>query len=161
MKSVNMLLVMAAIVGAGQLVHGQERSAAQKEAQLKRDKLHIAVQGICPISGEKLGERGQPIKVTVGKSKEEVFLCCKGCLKKKISTKHWGTIHANFAKAQRICPVMKQPLPKNSKWTIVEGRIVYVCCPPCTKKIAANPRTYLPQVDALYTASLRTKKSRR
>jgi hypothetical protein len=161
MKNVRMLLVMALVVGAGQMVTGQEQSTREKEAQLKRDRLHIAVQDICPISGEKLGEHGPPIKVTVGKSKEEVFLCCKACLKKKISAKHWGTIHSNVAKAQRICPIMKKPLPKNPKWTIVKGQVVYVCCPPCTKKIVADPRKYLPQVDALYTATLRTKNSRR
>ena len=75
MKSVRMLLVMVLVVGAGQLVNSQEPSAPGKEDQLKRNKLHIAVQKICPISGDKLGEHGPPIKVTVGKSKEEVFLC--------------------------------------------------------------------------------------
>ena len=84
-----------------------------------------------------------------------MFLCCKGCLKSKIDAKHWATIHANFAKAQVQCPVMKKTLPKNPKWTIVEGRIVYVCCPPCIKKIEANPKTYLKMVDELYAASLK------
>ncbi|MCH7687744.1 MAG: hypothetical protein IH899_13840 [Planctomycetes bacterium] len=161
MKNASMLLVMALIVGTGQLANGHDPSTEGKEAQLRRDQLHAAVQAICPVSGEKLGEHGPPIKVTVGKNKQEIFVCCKACLKEKIDAKHWGTIHANFAKAQRICPVMKKPLPKNPKWTIVKGQIVYVCCPPCTKKIAADPHKWLPQVDALYSASLRSKKPRR
>jgi hypothetical protein len=161
MKNARMLLVAAFIVGVGQLVSGDQPSAREKEQQLTRDQLHISVQAICPVSGEKLGAHGTPIKVTVGKAKEEVFLCCQACLKQKLEAKHWATIHANFAKAQRICPVMKKPLPKNPKWTIVKGQIVYVCCPPCTKKIAAKPKTYLRQVDKLYTASLRTKRVRR
>ena len=152
MKNARMLFGLALMmVGPGQVASGQEQSDQQKE-RLRRDQLHIAVQKICPTSGEKLRAHGQPIKVKVGK--ETVFLCCQGCLKQKIDPQHWATIHANFAKAQQICPVMKHELPKNPKWTIVEGQIVYVCCPPCTKKIAADPKMYLRQVDELYVASL-------
>ena len=61
---------------------GQEKKTDQP---LSRDQLRIAAQQICPTSGTKLGEHGTPIKVKVGK--EHVFLCCKGCLKKKISPK--------------------------------------------------------------------------
>ena len=38
---------------------------------------------------------------------------------------------------------MDKPLPKNPKSIIVEGRIVYICGPPCAKKIEADPKTYL------------------
>ena len=89
---------------------------------MQRDQRKIAVQEICPTSGHKLGTQGQPIKVKVGK--ETVFLCCKGCLKQRLNPQHWATIHANFAKAQQVCPVMEHELPKNPKWTIVEGQIV-------------------------------------
>ena len=155
MKNARMLFVLALMVGTGQVANGQELSDREKE-QLRRDQLHIAVQEICPTSGEKLGSRGQPLKVKVGK--ETVFLCCEGCLKQKIDLQHWATIHANFAKAQRICPVMKHALPKNPKWIIVEGQIVYVCCPPCTKKVAADPKTYLRLVDELYAATMQARK---
>ncbi|REJ65715.1 MAG: hypothetical protein DWQ31_17410 [Planctomycetota bacterium] len=150
MKYVMFALVIA-LTGLCSFASAQELS--------QRDQLRIAVQGICPISGQQLGSMGTPIKVQVGE--ETVFLCCKGCLQKQINPQHWATIHANFAKAQRICPVMKHELPKNPKWTIVEGQIVYVCCPPCTKKIAADPETYLRKVDELYTASLGTRQARR
>ena len=130
-------------------------SVASAQELSRRDQLRIAVQRICPISGQQLGSMGTPIKVKVGE--ESVFLCCKGCLQKQINPQHWATIHANFAKAQQICPVMKHELPKNSKWTIVEGQIVYVCCPPCTKKIAADHETYLRKVDELYIAWLKEK----
>ncbi len=50
---------------------------------------------------------------------------------------------------------MKKPLPQNPKWTIVEGRIVYVCCPPCIEKIEADPKTYLKIVDASYAAAVK------
>jgi hypothetical protein len=124
-----------------------------------RDQIHAAVQGICPVSGVKLGEHGAPIKVKIGE--ETVFLCCKECLQGKVNPQHWATIHANFAKAQRICPVMKHQLPQNPKWTIVEGQIIYVCCPPCTKKVAADPQTFLRQIDELYLASLQARQGTR
>jgi hypothetical protein len=159
MKNARMLLIVALVAGVGHIAFGDDPSNREKEQQ-NRDQLHSAVQKICPVSGERLGEHGTPIKVSVGKDKEEIFLCCKACLKQKIDPKHWATMHANIAKAQRICPVMKKPLPPKSKWTIVQGQIVYVCCPPCIKKIAAAPQKFLPQIDELYTASLQPKNSR-
>ena len=150
MKNARMLLVVAVILGVGQVARAEELS--------NRDQLRIAVQGICPVTGERLGEHGAPIKVKAGE--ETVFFCCEGCLKGKINAQHWATVHANFARAQGICPVMKKPLPANPKWTIVEGQIVYVCCPPCGKKIAADPATYLRQIDERYAASLRQAENR-
>lgn len=148
MKNARMLFVVVLVIGSNRFVVGQELS--------KRDQMRVAVQEVCPISGERLGSMGTPIKVQIGK--ERVFLCCKGCLQKKVKPKHWATIHTNFAKAQRICPVMENELPDKPKWTIVEGQIVYVCCPPCIKKIAADPKTHLAKLDKLYTDSLRAKK---
>ena len=121
-------------------------SPARGDEQESRDQRLMAVQEICPVSGEKLGEHGTPVKVKIGA--EEVFLCCQGCAKSRPDPKHWATIHANFAKAQGICPVMKKELPKNPKWTIVEGRIAFVCCPPCIEKIQADPKQYLQEIDA-------------
>jgi hypothetical protein len=161
MKSVRILLMLTMLAGAFSFAQGDDRPMTDEEAQRRHDQLHAAVQEICPISGEKLGDHGPPIKVTVGKHKEEIFLCCKACLQRKINPKHWATIHANFAKAQQICPVMKKPLPKNPKWTIADGQIIYICCPPCTKKIAAAPKVFLDRVDQLYAASLKDRQSTR
>ena len=158
MFSARMFVVAVLVVSAGQIASGQNRARPDQE-QLRRDELRIAVQEICPVSGQKLGEHGPPIKVRVGE--ESVFVCCQGCLKGKIDPQHWETIHANLARAQRICPVMKHELPRKPKWTIVEGQIVYVCCPPCTKKVAADPKTYLQKLDELYVESLRQKPARR
>jgi hypothetical protein len=139
-----MLMLVALVMGIGQMACGEDASS--------RDQLRSAVQGICPVSGKKLGSMGTPVKVQVGQ--ETVFLCCQGCLQGKISAEHWATIHANMARAQGKCPVMEKTLPASPKWTIVEGQVVFVCCPPCTQKIAADPATYLQKVDALYSASL-------
>lgn len=94
--------------------------------------------------------------MTVGQQKEEIYLCCQACTKGKLDAKHWATIHANVAKAQGKCPVMQKSLPKNPKWTVVNGQIVYVCCPPCTDKIENDPETFLKKVDAYYTATLQS-----
>ncbi len=116
------------------------------------DAIKIAVQKICPVMGEPLGSMGTPVKVKIGE--EELFLCCEACRKKQIDRAHWNTIHANFAKAQGTCPVMEKSLPPNPKWTIVNGQIVYVCCPPCTEKIQAAPAKYITKLDELYKTSL-------
>jgi len=91
--------------------------------------MRAAVQAICPVSGLQLGKHGPPVKVNVGE--QSIFLCCEGCIQRKIDPQHWATIHANTARAQRICPVVEHDLPKKPQWTIVEGQIVYVCCPLC------------------------------
>jgi hypothetical protein len=44
---------------------------------------------------------------------------------------------------------------------VVKGEIVYVCCPPCIKKIAANPDVSLKQVDEYYAAYLNAKRQAR
>ncbi len=151
------LLSVAAIVIAAvslQAAVGQAPDQdPQRAAELqRREQLRIAVQAICPVSGGKLGSMGDPIKVTVGE--ETVYLCCKGCMKREIKPEHWSTLHVNIAKAQGICPVMKHDLPKTAKWTLVEGQVIYICCKPCSKKIQADPASYLRAVDKLYAVSL-------
>jgi hypothetical protein len=117
----------------------------------------MAVRKICPVTGQPLGSHGQPVAVKIGK--QQVFLCCEGCTSGKVNKEHWATIHTNFAKAQGICPVMQHKLPKNPKWTIVQGQIVYVCCVPCIKKIEAAPADYLKKADNLYLVSLQQSKA--
>ncbi|MDA7980523.1 MAG: hypothetical protein MPJ50_17335 [Pirellulales bacterium] len=145
MKRVVLLLSVFAIAAffAGQ-VNAQELSDA--------DKVLIAVQEICPITGEKLGSHGTPVKAKLGE--QELFLCCKACMEGDVDAKHWATIHANFAKAQASCPVMDKPLPEKPKWVVVKGHVFYVCCPPCTDKISAEPDKYVAELEALYKKSL-------
>jgi YHS domain-containing protein len=152
MKTSTTLCLLALLVSIVPGAIGEEASDAG-EHQLTPSQMLMAVQQICPVSGQKLGSHGEPLAVKIGD--EHLFLCCRGCTSGKVNREHWATIHANFAKAQGICPVMKHELPQNAKWTIVQGRIIYVCCPPCIKKIEAQPETYLKTVDSLYLASLK------
>lgn len=156
MKSLMVFCTVLVTVAAANLLSAAEPT---KKAETKptADEIRIAVQGICPVSGEKLGAHGKPVQAKIGE--EHVFLCCKACMSGKVKPEHWATIHANLAKAQGICPVMKNELPKGAKWTVVEGRIIYVCCPPCIKKVEADPKTYIKAVDELYRKSLEKKKS--
>ena len=126
---------------------------AEEPSKAEYDKLKASVQEICPVSGENLNRMGGPVKVKVGQ--EELFLCCKGCASQKINKQHWITIHNNFAKAQRICPVMEHELPESPKWTFVDGQIVYICCPPCTKQLKANPKKYLAKLAGYYESALK------
>jgi len=83
MKCIKMIFALAVV--AGTVVCGQsllEAQQPQADGKLsQRDQLRIKAQQICPVSGQKLGNHGQPIKVKVGK--ESVYLCCKGLLKKQ------------------------------------------------------------------------------
>lgn len=167
MRKVKLFVVTALLAGIGQVASAQHaghsghaghmsQSAQDREA-MTHDQLRVAVQEICPVSGQKLGSMGAPVKARIGQ--EVVFLCCEGCLKKPVNKDHWATIHANAAKAQAQCPVMNKSLPANPKWTIVEGQIVYLCCPGCEKKIEADPKTYLGRVHDLYAASLKARRA--
>jgi hypothetical protein len=42
-----------------------------------------------------------------------------------------------------------------SKHGIVNGQFVFVCCPPCVKKMTADPAKFLAMLDDLYEASLK------
>lgn len=44
------------------------------------DRAAAMAQKVCPVSGEKLGEMGTPIKITV--KGRDVFLCCPNCREK-------------------------------------------------------------------------------
>ena len=117
-------------------------AADAQETTLKtRDEIRAAVQAICPVSGLQLGDHGPPIKAKI--SGQEIFLCCDSCMQGKVKKEHWAKIHQNFAKAQGKCVVMDNPLPKKPKWVVVDGELLYVCCPPCIDKIKTSPAEYV------------------
>lgn len=156
MKILSMSLVIALTAAISSFVWGQEGAESSQELS-KHDQLRIAVQDICPVTGEKLGSMGSPVKTTVGDAKEEIFLCCAGCAKGKIDPQHWATIHANIAQAQGKCPISKKELPANdAKFTVANGEAIYACCPSCIKKIDSNPEAAQAQVDKYYAAYLQS-----
>lgn len=52
---------------------------------------------------------------------------------------------STFVAAQKLCPVMDEPLDgMGGPYRVnVDGKAVYICCPGCAKKLQANPQTYL------------------
>ncbi len=128
----------------------------QESKEARRERLQIAVQAICPISGESLAGHAKPIKMTDPESKEILYVCCEDCLKSKPESKYVDKIRENFAKAQGHCLVMKDnEISGRSKHGIVGGHFVYVCCPPCIKKMTAAPEKYLAALDDLYESFLK------
>lgn len=129
----------------------------QKESsEARRERLRIAVQAICPVSGESLTGHAKPVKMIDLDTKEVLYVCCEDCLKSKPEAKYLDKIRSNFAKAQGHCLVMTDNVvSEKSKHGIVEGHFVFVCCPPCVKKMNAAPETFLSKLDDLYEASLK------
>jgi hypothetical protein len=139
--------IQADVEGSLKKVNASYVSFIAKERQARSDQLHATAQGICPVTGNKLGSMGAPIKVKVGEE-EVAFLCCKGCVGKQIKAEHWTTIQTNLATAQKTCPVMGKAVDASMKSTVVNGRKIFVCCPPCIEKIKADPATYVAKLDA-------------
>ncbi len=138
--------IQADIDGSLAKVNSYNAAFIAKERQITSDKIHASAQAICPVTGNELGSMGEPVKVKVGE--EVAFLCSKECVDQKIKAEHWMTIQTNLAAAQKICPVMQQPINATKKSTIVNGRKIFVCCPPCIAKIEADPATYVAKLDA-------------
>lgn len=136
-------------------------SETRKEStEERRERLRIAVQEICPVSGKSLTDKSagktSPVKWTDPETKEVLYVCCKDCLQSKPDAKYLEKIRSNFAKAQSQCLVMTDnEVSEKSKHGIIAGHFVYVCCPPCVKKMTASPEKYLSKLDDLYEASLK------
>ncbi len=140
-------------------------------AATQADTALIARQKTCPVMDEPLGSMGSPIKVMVGD--KPIFLCCKGCIKKVTADpgKYLAMVYggsstssvpagteqvregifkvsaedAPFIAAQKKCPVMDEPLDAMGGPYKVHaaGKAIYICCPGCAKKIAAEPQKWL------------------
>ena len=154
-RLVAIVVVSLASVVFACVVPGQQPSdSSAPTTELTTEQVQIAIQQICPVTGEKLGAHGSPVKAVVGEQQQEVYLCCAACAERELDEKFWATIHQNFAAAQQVCPIMSKPLPAGAKWTVVQGRLIYVCCPPCIEDIQASPAAALDAVLTKYRATL-------
>lgn len=141
------LIAMVAVTATAQDL------AQQKSDEEKLERLLVAAQKICPVIGKDLTKMGGPVKAKVGE--QNVFLCCKGCFEGKIKKATWDLIDKNLIAAQGKCPVMGKELPDDPASIVVNGRKVFVCCPPCTGKIDADPDKHLAVVNELLKENLK------
>lgn len=131
------------------------RTIGQEGVVGKRDALRIAVQKICPISGREL-PKDKPLKQwTDPESKERFFICCENCLTGKPDPAHLKTILERQAKAQGECLVMDNAITPESKSQVIGGVRIFVCCPPCFKKVEKSQEKYFAKLDDLHAQFLK------
>ncbi len=132
------------------------QATKDETSEQRRERLRIAVQAICPVSGESLTDHAEPVRMTNPETKEVLYVCCEACLKSKPDAKPLDNIRSNFAKAQGHCLVVTEnEISAESKHGIIDGQFIYVCCPPCVKKMSAEPAKFLSRLDDLNEASLK------
>ena len=107
------------LMPTGTLKYRDVITVAPSEGQLAA--AAVARQGICPVSGKRLGSMGTPVAVRVGKS--TVYACCSACVKSiernpakfatgkpSILVSTTTAVDAEAIARQRVCPVMDEPL---------------------------------------------------
>ncbi|MHB1035108.1 MAG: hypothetical protein ACYC35_19805 [Pirellulales bacterium] len=121
------------------------------------DRAGIARQRVCPITGERLGGMGDPIKVLV--DGWPLYLCCQGCIAKvkndpaaylpkaapRVTTPALDESDRAGIAGQRVCPVTGAPLGSMGDpiKVLVDGRPLYLCCQGCLGKVQSDPEEYL------------------
>lgn len=132
----------------------------------------ISKQAVCPVMDEPLGGMGQPIKLLVGgkplflcckgcikkvQADPEKYLAMVYKTESAASAVATNTEQVRpgvfkvsdadkpFITAQKKCPVMDEPLDAmGGPYKVnADGKAIYICCPGCAKKIAAEPQKYL------------------
>ena len=134
-------------VGSFQKVKASYVKFMNVERTAESERIQRKAQGICPVSGKQLADSVAPFKVKFGEQ-ETGFLCCQDCVGSEIKAEHWQKIQENMAHAQGVCPVMEKSVDSSMESVTVNGRKIFVCCPPCIKKIKAEPRVYVEKLDA-------------
>lgn len=110
----------------------------------------------CPVSGEKLGEMGEPVNIVY--RNRLVRLCCKGCKQKFFQNPgtHVAKLNDAVVAAQgpeyplQTCVVSGEELGGDMGEPIdyvLGNRLVRLCCKGCQKKIAKDPLSFLAKLD--------------
>jgi hypothetical protein len=131
------------------------KPADEDGATSKRSSLRIAVQKICPISGRELPRDKKLPKWIDPATKEELYLCCDKCITNTPDSKHLETIRERQASAQGECLVMENEVSSDSKSQIIGGYRIFVCCPPCFKKVEKAQEKYFSKLDSLHEQFLK------
>lgn len=126
------------------------RTAKATEA----DRIGVAAQGTCPISGDDLNAMGGPIKVSRGA--ESLFICCQGCLEpiKAEPDRYFASVISavkatesdkEAVAAQGTCPISSQDLNAMGGPIKISrgGNSIFVCCPACIDAVKQDAEKYL------------------
>lgn len=127
----------------------------EEETASKRDSLRIAVQKFCPVSGRELPKDQSLPKWTDTTTKEQLFVCCDKCVTGTPDSKYLEKIRERQASAQRECLVMENEVSSESKSQIIGGYRIFVCCPPCFKKVEKAQDKYFSKLDSLHEQFLK------
>ena len=87
----------------------------------------------------------QGVKAPVIQAKLDAAVVPAGGEKVRDGVFKVSTADAPFIAAQKRCPVMDEPLDAmGGPYKVnASGKAIYICCPGCAKKIAADPKKYL------------------
>lgn len=111
---------------------------------------------VCPVSGEKLGNMGEPIQYN--HEGRDIKFCCAGCIGRFSSTpaQFLAKVDKLMAEQQKkhypltTCAVtgnalgsMGEPLD-----IVVNNRLVRLCCAGCEKPVRAEPDKFISKLDA-------------
>ena len=110
----------------------------------------------CPVSGEKLGESGEPVDYVQGT--RLVRFCCKNCVGKfeQDPAKYMAAVDEAWIAAQKAtyplkeCPVSGEELGKMGEPVdyLYGTRLVRFCCKNCIKTFKKDPSKFLAKIDA-------------
>lgn len=109
----------------------------------------------CMVSGEKLGEMGQPFRLV--EQDREFLFCCKGCVK-DFRQDVAGFIRRHDAAWKKVkpyradtCIVSGEKLGEMGKPVgfVYQGYEVRLCCKSCRKDFDKEPETYLRKLKAV------------
>jgi YHS domain-containing protein len=115
----------------------------------------------CLVSGEELGGMEKPISFDY--EGREIKFCCKGCVPKfeanpetYLKKLDQAIIDAQVAHYPLTkCPVSGESLDAMGKPfdLVVDNRLVRLCCKGCVKKVEADPKKVLAQIDQAVAAA--------
>jgi hypothetical protein len=114
---------------------------------------------VCPVSGAKLGSKGEPIQLLLDGTL--VQLCCKRCVDKATAdaTAMADKVRAAAHDAQRktypiaTCVVSGEALEDDAIDVMYGTTLVRMCCPKCAKAFEKDPAKYLERLHAAGAAA--------
>ncbi|WP_417740586.1 hypothetical protein [Rosistilla oblonga] len=171
-RQIDVAIQLVGMKAAGRSVVSFNEVATVPASEQQLAAAAIARQKICPVSGKPLGSMGDPVAVDINGQK--LYVCCAGCV---------GAVKSNPAKyatgrpqitvttatqadaaaiaAQKVCPVMDEPLGGMGTpiKVMVGDKPIYLCCKGCIKKVQAEPAKYLAMVHGKQMGSGGTEES--